>query len=337
MKRNVQPLALMLCIALATAAEAQVHELRVSLFTPATNDVNVGFETMAKALEQKSGGRLKLKMFHASQLGPPPRQYDLVRTGVADMAYHLHGLTSGRFPLTELVELPGVITTTGAAAGAALNDLHAEYLAAEHQGTRVLGFMVGASLPLMTTKLEVRTLADLKGRRFRHPGPSISASIAAVGAAPVAIQPGEVHDALAKGVVDGAVIGYTGASAFKLHDLIRHIAEINFGGVTFVAVMNPAAYDKLPLDLRKLIDEYSGTAGLAHWAPMFDVAEARNREPMVKAGVKMARLDAKDQAAYDALAQKVQETAIADLEKKGLPAKAYFAKLKQALARHANK
>ncbi len=332
MKRICQAFAFVLWGSLA-AAQAQVHELKVSLFTPATNDINLAFEAMGKTLEQKSGGRLKLNFFHASQLGPPPRQYDLVRTGVADLTYHLHGLTSGRFPLTELAELPGV-TTTGAATGTVLTELLGEYLAAEHQGTRVLGFLVGATLPLMTTKLEVRSLADLKGRRFRHPGPILSATIAAVGAAPVAIQPGDVHDALAKGVVDGAVIGYTGASAFKLHELIRHVAEINFGGVTFVAAMNPAAYDKLPADLKKLIDEFSGTAGLSHWAAQFDVAEARNRELLIKAGAKMTRLDAKEQAAFDAIAVKLQETTIAELEKKGVPAKAYFAKLKQAIARH---
>ena len=45
-------------------------------------------------------GVLIIKIFSASQMGPPPRQFDLARTGVADFSIVLHGLTPGRFPLT---------------------------------------------------------------------------------------------------------------------------------------------------------------------------------------------------------------------------------------------
>ena len=333
LNRIFQAIGGVLCGGLVVTAQAQVHELKVSLFTPGTNDINIAFEQMGKVLEQKSGGHLKLKLFHASQLGPPPRQYDLVRTGVADLTYHLHGLNSGRFPLTEVIELPGMITT-GDAASKALNELLPEYLAAEHPGTRVLGFMTGPPLPLMTTKIPIRSLSDLKGRRIRHPGPTISATLSAVGATPVAIQPGDLHDSLAKGVVDGAVTGFTGASAFKLHELIRYVADWNFGGITFVVVMNPAAYDKLSAEHKKLIDEFSGKAGEAHWANQFDISEAKHREGIIKAGATITRLEPKEQAAFEAIAAKLQESTVAELERKGLPGKAYFAKLKQAIARH---
>src|SRR5690348_345697 len=82
----------------AATAQAQNVELKVSMFAPPSLSFNKEFVIVAQELEQKTQGRLKLALFHSSQLGPAPRQYDLVRTGVADIAYHLTGFTPGRFP-----------------------------------------------------------------------------------------------------------------------------------------------------------------------------------------------------------------------------------------------
>ena len=60
----------------------------------------------ADELDKASSGRLKLRIYPASQLGPVQRQFDLVKSGVADIAVGLHGATPGRYPLTEVVSLP---------------------------------------------------------------------------------------------------------------------------------------------------------------------------------------------------------------------------------------
>lgn len=331
----VRTVALSLCVAAAWSAalHAQVHELKVSLFTPAPTDVNRQFDGMAKALEAKSGGALRLKLFHASQLGPAPRQFDLVRAGVADMAYVLHGLTPGRFPLTELVELPA-LAPSGYAASMALMDLLPQYLAAEHRGVRVMGFIVAPSLPTFTAKVEIRSLSHLKGLRIRHPGPVHAATLAALGATPLGIPTGEVHDALFRGTVDGALFGYTAAAPYKLAEVAKYASEMNLGVVTFAAVMNPGAYDRLPPALKRLIDEFAGPSGQPAWGKLFDVAEARTREVVTRAGVKVSRLDAGAESELRELAARLHEAALADLEKRGLPARPYFSKLKQALATH---
>ncbi|HVG51168.1 MAG TPA: hypothetical protein VM867_06000, partial [Xanthobacteraceae bacterium] len=93
----------------AGTASAQTTELKVSVFTPPINPHSMEMERAKKEIEAKTNGRLKLNVFHASQRGPAPRQFDLVRTGVADMAIVFHGLTPGRFPMSEMSELPGLI------------------------------------------------------------------------------------------------------------------------------------------------------------------------------------------------------------------------------------
>ena len=77
---------------------ASVVELRVSLFVPATNPATRLFETLANELRDRTAGRLAIKLFPNEALGSTAEQYDLTRTGAADLAYIMHGATPGAFP-----------------------------------------------------------------------------------------------------------------------------------------------------------------------------------------------------------------------------------------------
>src|SRR5277367_3784178 len=88
-----------LVLATIEPAAAQVVQLKASLFTPSGNPIVRATEKWSDDLKEKSGGRLNILVFPGGQMGPPPRQFDLVRTGVADIAVILNGSTPGRFPL----------------------------------------------------------------------------------------------------------------------------------------------------------------------------------------------------------------------------------------------
>ena len=66
-------------------------------------------QVVGRSGEKQSGGRITVKRFPGSQMGPVQQHYDFARTGQADVAWFLHGATPGRFPLTELVQLPYLV------------------------------------------------------------------------------------------------------------------------------------------------------------------------------------------------------------------------------------
>ena len=67
--------------------------------THSTNGCSAGREK----IEKESGGRLKFEIYPNGQLvGPPNRQFDAARNGITDIAWCLHGVTPGRYPMTEL-------------------------------------------------------------------------------------------------------------------------------------------------------------------------------------------------------------------------------------------
>ncbi|MSQ18397.1 MAG: TRAP transporter substrate-binding protein [Betaproteobacteria bacterium] len=319
-------------MAIHTASAQQPIELKVSLFLSAQNPINQEFERWGREVAEKSNGRLVLKMFHSSQMGPLPRQYDLARTGVADIAFVLHGGTPGRFPLTELAHLPGYLPDAFVA-GPALTALNAEFLAADHPGVRVLYYTGSQPLPIFT-KVPVRLPSDLKGKRIRAAGTVQSATLEAFGAVPANIMTPEIPDALSKGMIDGAITGYVGAFAIKLQEIAKYHTDIHLGSITFATVMNPKAYDALPPDLRKVIDDTTGMVGARAMGKALGDGEATGPEAIKKFGVERITISP-DHPDIRAVATSLERPAVAALEAKGRPGRAFLDRLRAEVIKQA--
>jgi TRAP-type C4-dicarboxylate transport system substrate-binding protein len=210
---------------LANGAVAQVIELRVSHFMPPNHTFQKELLRWADELDKASGGRLKLRIYPASQLGPVQRQFDLVKSGVADIAVGLHGATPGRYPLTEVVSLPFVSpknAINSAVTSRRLTELAPTYLADEHQGLRILWMAVTNPLMFHLAKVPIKTIQDFRGLRIRYAGQQVAKIISALASVPLAVPPGEATDALAKGIVDGATFPYEAAQSFDLSGVIRY-------------------------------------------------------------------------------------------------------------------
>lgn len=320
----------MLIAVFSGLAQAQSIELKASIFAPAANPMAVATEAWGEILKQKSNGRLTLKVFAASQMGPPPRQFDLVRTGVADVAVVPAFVTPGRFPLTDLVYLPGVLTTGSYAGSLALSQIAQETLGAEHPGVKILG--IGVITPtLIISKSPITTPADLKGKRIRSAGVSSAALLVALGAVPASIQPGEMNDGIAKGMIDGAHTAYSGIASYQLVDVAKNITEGPFGGTTFAIALNQASYDKLPADLKAIIDETSTTAAQLLGKALAD-DETKYRAASIAKGATV--IPFADDGSLAKASEQLREKAITDATAKGLDAKGFLDKLKAAMAQH---
>ena len=58
-------------------------------------------------IEKESGGRIKVQNFPTMQLGgKPPELFDQAKDGVVDIIWTVLGYTPGRFPKSEVFELP---------------------------------------------------------------------------------------------------------------------------------------------------------------------------------------------------------------------------------------
>jgi TRAP-type C4-dicarboxylate transport system substrate-binding protein len=306
---------------------AQTIELKVSHYLPPNHTFQKELERWGQELTQKSSGRLKLNIFPASQLGPVNRQFDMARSGVVDIAVGLHGATPGRYPITELVSLPYIHPASGdnsAVTSKRLSELAPKYLAEEHNGLKILWMAVTNPLLFHTANKKIVTAADFKGLRIRYAGEQFAQIIPALGAVPLPVPPAETQDGLAKGIIDGATFPYEATESFDLGTVVKYSLEPGVSTATFAVVMNPAKFQTLPDDLKKIIDDTTGPVRAEAFGRAFDENEKHGRQYMLDKKVEITKLNADELARIQKLLATIVDKATTQLEAQGKPAKAFL-------------
>jgi TRAP-type C4-dicarboxylate transport system substrate-binding protein len=289
MKRVSLTALLLACTLLAVPAPAQEVTLKLHHFVPPVAPPHATFlAPWAARVEKESGGRLKVQIYPSMQLGgTPPQLVDQIKDGVVDIGWTVVGYTAGRFPKTEVFEIP-FIHTTARATTLALQDFYEKHLREEYKDYHVLllhvhgGALVHAGKPIV--KLE-----DYKGMKIRTPNRGGSVFLRGVGASPVGAPVPEVPQMLSKGVVDGALLPYEIARPLKVHELVKYHSEFagpqpRIGTTVFLFGMNKQSYERLPADLKKVIDNNSGRH-IAEWAGQnWDDIEKPGRAAAEQAG-----------------------------------------------------
>ena len=307
-------------------AAAQTIELKASHFLPPNHTFQKALTAWGEELSAASNGRLKLTIYPAAQLGPPPRQLDLARSGVVDIAVGLHGLTPGRYPLTELVSAPYASPSAGvnsAVTSRRLTELSSGYLAKEHEGLRILWMAVTPPL-MFISRPPIRTLEDFKGLKIRYAGTNFKAIIDALGAVGLPVPPPETQDAMAKGIVDAATFPYEGAASFDLGTVAKYALEPGVSSATFAVVMNQAKFDALPADLKELIAKTTGPVRAEKFGAMWDEAEKAGKDNLLAHGVQPVTMSAAEFAKVKQALAPIVAQSIAEVDKKGLPGKTFY-------------
>ena len=318
---------LALAVASGGVTASWAETLKISTFVPPKHAFNVMLEAWGEELAEKSGGELTVEIFPSGQLGPPPRQFDLVKNGVADIAVVLHGASPGRFPVTELAGLPLTAPTAGndsAHMSERLTELAPEYLADEHEGTRILMMAVTPPLKFHVKGFDPSDLANFEGKRIRYAGSVWQAVIESMGASPVPVPPAEAADAMGKGVVDGATFPFEATIPFDLAPVSDYTLLPGIASATFALVMGNQAYDRLSDEMKALVDETMGPARAASFGASWDAGEDHGRDYMEEGGVEIVELSDESLVALRTQVSPVIEAAVAAVNDAGLPGTSFF-------------
>jgi TRAP-type C4-dicarboxylate transport system substrate-binding protein len=320
----------------ATAQAQEKFEVKVAEFVGAQHFMTKWLVGWGEKLEKASNGRLIFKHFPNAQMAPTPAHYDLARTGQADVSWFLHGGTPGRFPLTELVNLPYMVGSAEIGTKV-LNDaqLRAKYLDGEHKGVHMLLLLTHQPGNIHTTKKPIRGTADMKGMRLRFASPTVRDFISGLGATPVGVQPTEILEQLQKGAIDGAFIDYGGAGiAFKMGGTVKYTTEMYSYVTSFGVAMNPEFHAKLPADLKKLVaDSMKGVE--KEVGEGWDALDSIGKKLLVDGGGQPIRLSKEEDARFRKIGAQVTEAKLKELEGKGLPARAVYKEMKALSEKHA--
>src|SRR5262245_33929974 len=324
-----------LALAASSAGAQQKYEMKLAYFVGDQHAMSQWLIKWSEQLEKGSGGRLVVKRFPSAQMGPTPQHYDFARTGQADVSWFLHGGTPGRFPLTEVINLP-FMAGSAEIGTKVLNDsaLRAKYLDAEHKGVKVLMLFTHQPGGPHTTKKPIRSLDDFKGLRLRFASPTVRDLVAALGATPVGVPPTEISEQLSKGTIDGAFIDYGGAGiAFKLGGTVKYSTELYAYVTSFGLAMNEDFWSKLPPDLKKLVIDTT-TGKEKEIGEAWDSLDVPGKKALMDGGGEAIRLSATEMARVRAIGAEVSEAKLKEYEGKGMPARAVHTLMRALSEKH---
>ncbi len=318
----------------ALAQQAPIT-LRAHHFLGPTSTVQAQFlQPWADKVAKDSGGRLRIEIYPAMQLGGRPAQLvDQVRDGAVDLVWTLPGYTRGRFPVTEVFELP-FLAGSATATSQAVQEFSERHLKAEYRDLRPLALWVHAPGTLMIASRPVRSLADLKGLKIRAPHHAMTETLKALGASPVSMPVPDVYEALSRRVIDGAAVPFEVATPLRLQEVAKFHTEVPIYTSVFLFAMNRAKYEALPADLKKVIDANSGMALSKRMGEVWDAAEQPGRNAAKAAGGEFIPLPPAELAAWKAAAQPAIDQWVAAMAERGLDGKALLAEAQALIKKY---
>ena len=317
--------------ALILGAPALAQEqitLRVHQFLPAQATIPAqAIEPWTEQVTEASDGRIQFELYPAMQLGgAPPNLYDQAKDGVVDIIWTVLGYTPGRFPKSEVFEMPFLITT-GEASSIAFQEYVEANAMDEFEGVKLIAVHTHGP-GLFHTMEPITKLEDLAGMKIRGGSRVINDMLTRLGAEPIGMPVPAVTEALSKGVLDGTTIPWEVTPSVKTSELVHN--HTGFSGdhglysQTFGFVMNLDRYNSLPDDLKAVIDAHSGVEVAAAFGRAMDAGDEVGLKIAQDLGNNIVTLDAEETARWKEVANATIEQWFADMEAAGIDGRALY-------------
>ncbi|RII83061.1 TRAP transporter substrate-binding protein [Neopusillimonas maritima] len=295
MKNIISRTLLSLLVAGGFATQANAAEkvtLKVAHFLPTATTAHWDMIVpWCEKIKKESDGGLECQIYPAMQLGgTPPQLLTQARDGVADIVWTLPGYTPGRFPISEVFELPFFAPDHQNTSRALWEFAEKHALKTEFAGLKPIGIWVNGPNYFHLRDKEVKTVAGMQGLKIRAASRMSNQFLTDIGANAMGMPLPQAVEGISKGVLDGLMVPWEVVPSVKLDELTKYHAEIkddsgNFMATsTMVYVMNQAKYDSLPDNLKKVIDDNSGAETSAWIASRFQAADVQGRKAAEEAG-----------------------------------------------------
>ncbi len=315
-------LSLFLCVSVigfaifTSSAVAQI-KLNYSIFFPAPHKHSVLATEWAKEIEKRTDGKVQITMHYGGTLTPADKCYDGVMRGISDVGMSVCGYTRGRFPLTEVVELP-IGHKSGWVVTKVINEYINKFKPKEFDDVKML-YMHAHDPGLLHTKKPVNKLEDLKGMKIRAFG-TVTKIVTALGGAPVSMPMGETYEALSRGVVEASIAPYEALQGWKWGEVVKFTVEapaMYYSSAFFIA-MNKDKWNALPPDIQRIIEKVNEEWIDKHGKAWDEIGKA-GKDFTIKLGNKIITLSADENSKWEKALKPLYDEYVKSMKDKGLP------------------
>lgn len=296
-------------------------------FIPAKHPFNVGmFIPWAKDVERVTNGSVKVK-FTEKSLAPPPKQWNMVSKGIADVAMLANNFEAGRLKLPNIAQLP-FGHDEAEKRGVSLWRTHQKYFskANEYKGMKLLGLWTLSGANFLTDK-PINSLKDLKNYKMWAINGIPNQMMKSLGAVVVSVPGVQMFNVVSKGIVNGSVTSYYPLNTFKLMPYIKNITVIpgGFNSNNFSLLLNEEIWNGLTDAERTAIAGISGETIAINAGKRVDFLDSNAKKQALEKGIKIQTASPEFVAAMNEKLQFVTDNWVKEAAAKGVDGKASIA------------
>lgn len=285
-------------------ALAQSFDVKIAHASPPSTSLHVALERVKLLAEQRSGGRLKMTIYHSQQLMGQRESVEGLQLGTVEIVGIPNGIAAGFADAFFLFDIPFQFASIGQAR--AFVDQNTEKFVFGEIGKAGfvgLGVWEQGYRNLATSKKPVRTVEDLKDMKIRTlPAPMHVLAWRSMGANPTPMGWGQVYTSLQQGVVEGLEVPDYLITQSKLEEVVKNVMTTQHLYDPIIILGSKKWFDKMPADLQKIVkDVVHETTGENRHLNQKDVDEAVEKFP--KVGVQYIKIDPAERKKFAAKAQ----------------------------------
>lgn len=295
-------------------------KLSFAFFTTETTFLGQMVQYWADQIEERTDGRVDMEVYYSGTLLDANNMYDGVRQKVADGGLTVLQYEPGKYPLVELAEL---IPYDGAeVASQVAYDLVQEYPIDALSDLKLVAMFTNDQNYLFTNH-PVKSIDDLKGMQYRAAGAYMDL-VEDLGAAGVGMSQAEQAESLQTSIINGTITERALTKDAQLAELVDYLVDKQLYASTFAGVMNMDTWNSLPADIQQVFEEVSVELPAYAGKYLDDRTEENLQWSQDTHGLEIISLSDEDNKKWDEIVNAYQEEKIEELEKQGLPARAYY-------------
>lgn len=259
-----------------------------------------------KQIEEKSGGKIKVDVYHDGLLGDEAALWQSVRDGSVDFTV-VGTPMNQEFPMMLISDWPFLYRDldhakkvwTGPIADEVSTKFHEKFPEVE-----LLGWGPNSARTFTSNK-KLTSVEDFAGQKFRMPNNPIHVGITQnLGASATVIPLGELFTALETGTVDGQDNGMVTVLAQNFQEVQKYLYETNHIVATLEIVANTDKLEEMSENQRQIIRDAAKATANQAWEDYIASVD-KDRQTLIDAGVTVTACSDEDRAK---IIEKIQPT-----------------------------
>lgn len=266
--------------------DQEVYNLVMSLHEPESAIQGTLMNWWCDLVEEKSEGRITFTRYWGGSYAGVTQNMDMLADGSLDVSWCATTVYSGRFPVCEVISLPGMGLESAVVGSAALQMLYEnnDYMQEEFSDYYVVGFHTGGDLPISTTDTKIESIEDISKLQVRFASSALMAWWEAMGGSTISFAINDTYENLSKNVCNGVSNEVQALDATDCFEVIPYSMNDDTYRSFDVVAMCKETYESLPADLQAVIDECSGMTLSLKAGELWDESSATITEEAIAQG-----------------------------------------------------